>query len=328
MNPKPFRTVLKPTELDSINHSSKILMVGSCFSEHIGTKLDDRKFDIVLNPFGIIFHPLSLSSSLNRIINNKSFTKHDLRHEEGRYISFYHHGEFNDTDPNKMLDKINSRFEKGKEQLLNADFLFITWGTAFGYSHAENESRTVANCHKIPNKEFIKSLSTPEEITEVYTQLFNQILEINPNIKIVLTISPVKHLKDGLVNNNVSKSVLHLAAHKLKEYNKNIIYFPAFELINDDLRDYRFYAKDMAHPSEEGVEYVWEFFKKSFWSEPTSEINKRIEAILNAVSHRPLHPENKSYLDFLEMMKERVLGLNKDFPLLDLRKEMEFFESK
>ena len=320
---KPFRTVLKSENLDSIDHSKKIMMMGSCFSEHIGDKLIERKFDVNLNPFGILYHPLTISSAIDRMLENKPFVSDELKFEEDRYVSFYHHGKFNHSDQQTMLNNINDAFTKGREQLLIADFLFITWGTAFGYFHKDDDNNIVANCHKIPGNKFKKQLSDTSEIIQEYQKLFDRINKINPKIKIIITISPVKHLKDGLIDNNISKSVLLLAAHQLKNEFKNSSYFPAYELIHDDLRDYRFYAKDMAHPSEEAVEYVWDFFKKTYWDNATTELNKKIENILNALNHRPLHPENEAHKVFIESIKNKVEDLKSNYPFLDFGKEKE-----
>jgi len=164
----PFRTVLKETKFDSISHSSRILMLGSCFSEHISKKLIGRKFNVVLNPFGILYHPIPILTALNRLVENKPFFIDDLKFENGRFISFSHHGEFNHTDPQIMLKNINGTFEEGRAQLLKADFLFITWGTAFGYSYIEKNDNIVSNCHKVPGKYFNKKLSDPAEITADY----------------------------------------------------------------------------------------------------------------------------------------------------------------
>jgi len=316
-----FRTALMPENGGSIDHSKKVLMMGSCFSEHIGKKLIDRKFNAVLNPFGILYHPLAILAAITRLIENNPFTMHDLSLAEDRYISFYHHGKFNHSEPLIMLKGINESFEKGREQLLKADYLFITWGTAFGYSHVENKNQIVGNCHKIPAKQFKKELTMPKTIVAPYLEMFKQIKQCNPKIKIVLTVSPVKHLKDGLVDNNLSKSVLLLAAHQLIDEVENASYFPAYELITDDLRDYRFFAKDMAHPSEDAIEYVWDYFKDSFWNDSTKSLNKRIESVLNAMLHRPLHPENKAHLVFIESMKSKIAELEAEFPFLDFEME-------
>lgn len=296
------------------------MMMGSCFSEHIGDKLIARKFKINLNPFGILYHPLAISSAIGRMIENKPFVSDDLKFENDRYVSFYHHGKFNHTDQQVMLNSINEAFKKGREQLLTADYLFITWGTAFGYSHKEAEENIVANCHKIPGNQFKKRLAQPVEIIQEYQQLFNRLIGLNPDIKIIITVSPVKHLKDGLIENNISKSVLLLAANQLKTELKTS-YFPAYELVHDDLRDYRFYAKDMAHPSEEAIEYVWEFFKRTYWDNATTELNKKIENILNALDHRPLHPENEAHQVFIESVKKKVEELENNYPFLDFGKE-------
>lgn len=323
MHSKPYRTVLKPENLDSIDHSKKIVMMGSCFSEHIGEKLISRKFNVNLNPFGILYHPLTISAAINRMIESKPFNSDDLKFENDRYISFYHHGKFNHTDQQIMLNNINEAFEKGRKQLLKADYLFITWGTAYGYSHKESDSSIVANCHKIPGNQFIKILLQPDEIIREYQQLFNKLIEINPDIKIIITVSPVKHLKDGLIDNNISKSILLLAANQLKTSIKNTSYFPAYELVHDDLRDYRFYAKDMAHPSEEAVEYIWDFFKKTYWNESTFNLNIIIESVINSLLHRPLHPENEAHKVFIESVNNKMINLENDYAFLDFSKEKE-----
>ena len=321
MHSKPYRTVLKPENLDSIDHSKKIVMIGSCFSENIGEKLISRKFNVNLNPFGILYHPLAISAAIKRMIESKPFNSDDLKFENDRYISFYHHGKFNHTDQQTILNNINDAFERGRKQLLKADYLFITWGTAYGYSHKESDSSIVANCHKIPANQFNKKLLQPDEIIKEYQQLFNRLIEISPDFKIIITVSPVKHLKDGLIDNNISKSILLFAANQLKSSVKNTSYFPAYELVHDDLRDYRFYAKDMAHPSQEAVEYIWDFFKKTYWNESTLSLNNKIEDILNAIQHRPLHPENKAHQVFIGSIKNKIKGLENDYAFLDFGKE-------
>lgn len=323
MHSKPFRTVLKPEYLESIDHTKKIMMLGSCFSEHIGEKLITRKFNVNLNPFGILFHPLAISVALDRMIDNKPFSSKDLKFEDNRYISFYHHGKFNHTDRQIILSNINDAFKKGREQLITADYLFITWGTAFGYAHKESGNNIVSNCHKIPNNQFNKLLSHPDEIIQEYRNLIDRLISINPHLNIIITVSPVKHLKDGLINNNISKSVLLLAANQLKSETKGVSYFPAYELVQDDLRDYRFYAKDMAHPSTEAIEYVWNFYKKTYWTNSTLALNKKIESILTALQHRPLHPENKAYQTFVATLKKNVEALKKNYSFLNFEEELE-----
>jgi len=309
-----FRTVLKPRLIGDLNHFHRVFMIGSCFSEHIGLKLKERKFNIALNPFGILYHPLAISTSLSRLINNKPFVLSNLQFEADRHVSFYHHGKFNHRDPQIMLANVNDAFKKGREQLVNADYLFITWGTAYGYTHPSHFNRVVANCHKIPGQNFTKTLSQPEEIIKTYTHLFRDLKSLNPGLKIVLSISPVIHLKNGLVNNNLSKSTLLLAAHSLQSENAQCSYFPAYELIHDDLRDYRFYASDMVHPSEQAIDYVWDFFKNTYWNKSTFDVNKKVEAVLKAVNHRPLHPENTDYQQFIDSIKTKISLLKKDFP--------------
>ncbi len=316
-----FRSILANRKWDfKISYPSSHFLIGSCFSEHIGNKLSIAKFSTLLNPFGILYHPDPIARTLNRLLEGDKYTENDLRFENDRFISFDHHGVFNHPDKKKVLSTINLDFDKGKKALASADFIYITWGTANGYQLKESDQKIVSNCHKIAAKEFKKVRSMPDRIIDEYRVLFTKLFKVNPTTKIILSVSPVKHLKDGIIENNLSKAVLLLAADQLaKEFN-NVHYFPSFDLLQDDLRDYRFYAKDMAHPNEVAIDYIWNYFQENLLSKETKNLLKKIYSIQQALEHRPLHPENESHKNFVEQTNKRIVELEKEFSFLDFGK--------
>jgi hypothetical protein len=323
-----FRSVLEDRKWDfEMEYPSKHFLIGSCFSEHIGSRLARAKFDTLLNPFGILYHPEVISRTLRRLLDGKVYTEKDLEFIDDRYVSFDHHGVFNHPDKSSALNTINAAFLRGQDQLKSADYCYITWGTSFAYA-LKKEGKIVSNCHKIPSAHFNKVRSTTEAILLSYRTLFKQLLDNNPKLKIILSVSPVKHLRDGIIENNLSKATLLLAADQLTKEFSSVYYFPSFELLQDDLRDYRFYAKDMAHPNEIAVDYIWEYFKRNLWSEKTLSIFKKIEPLIQSLAHRPLHPENDSYLKFKEVTAKKIRALEKEFPFLDLSAEMEDLSSR
>lgn len=315
-----FRTVLALRNWDfSIEYPSSHFLIGSCFSEHIGEKLSRSKFRTTLNPFGILFHPFPIARVLGRMMENQAYSDEDLEFNDDRYISYDHHGHFNHTDKNLALSRINETFEKGKKALENADFIYITWGTANAYTHIK-QNKVVSNCHKVNAAEFKKERSSVADIVSKYRELVKQIIAFNPKAKIIFSVSPVKHLKDGIIENNLSKSTLLLAANELERKFDNVYYFPSFDILQDDLRDYRFYSKDMAHPNEIAIEYIWNYFKQSLWTKKTQELNKRIIGIQQALEHRPLHPENEAHQLFLKDNKKKIAQIEQEFPFLSFPK--------
>jgi len=324
-----FRTVLPEGNWDfKIPYPSRHFLIGSCFSEHMGAKLKRAKFTTNLNPFGILYHPLVISRVISRLIDAKTYSEKELVFEDDRYISFDHHGVFNHSDLNVTLSSINNAFEEGIKSLKTADYCYITWGSSFGYHLIDEDDRIVSNCHKIPSKRFIKVKSTVTEIVGQYQQLINRLLDFNPKIKIILSVSPVKHLREGLIDNNVSKAILLLAANELESMFPSVYYFPSFELLQDDLRDYRFYAKDMAHPNEIAVDYIWNYFQENLFDKKTHLLYNRISAIAQSLEHRPLHPENESYQLFKMQCLNKIDLLEKEFPFLDFKGEAERLEKR
>jgi hypothetical protein len=309
----------------TIDHNSPILLLGSCFSDHIGQRLTQNKFNVVLNPFGILYHPLSILHGLERLSSGRLFTTEDLHRFEDRIVSFWHHGKYKDRDPEAALNRINHDFEMGKDQLENGKALFITWGSAFGFTHPEFDGKIVSNCHKIPAKEFKQCFTETEELVQLYSNWLRDTIANNPKIEIYFTVSPVKHLRNGLVDNSLSKATLIVAARKLAKRFTRVQYFPAYELLVDELRDYRFYAKDMAHPSDQAVEYIWEYFSNTFFAEGTQKINFELENLTQALQHRFLHSNPQQTHQFASGYLKKIDKLKKALPGKSFQQEYDYF---
>jgi hypothetical protein len=282
-----FRTELyAPKYPFQISYQDHILLLGSCFSDNIGAFLKNNRFFVLSNPFGTLFNPISIANAIKMVINPELFTEDYRYFFDNRWVSFAHHGSFSHPDENQFMQQINEQFSITKTFLEKTNFLFITFGTAYCYHFVERDL-TVANCHKIPNTQFEKFRLNINEIVQIYKELISILQSFNPSIKIILTVSPVRHLGDGFHENQLSKAILHLAIAQLVNEN-NIFYFPSYEILMDDLRDYRFYAKDLCHPGENAVHYIEEIFAASFFSHETKEKQKEIEKENKFLNHRKL----------------------------------------
>jgi len=282
-----FRTEIPiPKYPFQISYQDQIMLLGSCFSDHIGTFLTNNRFFALSNPFGTLFNPVSIANALKMTLNPLLFSESYRYFFDNRWVSFAHHGSFSHPDENQFIQKINEQFRVTKTFLEKTNFLFITFGTAYCYNFIERDL-IVANCHKIPNTKFIKNRLNVDEIVSIYTEITSLLQSFNPSIHIIFTVSPVRHLGDGFHENQLSKSVLHLAVEQLTN-EKNIFYFPAYEILMDDLRDYRFYAEDLCHPSENAVRYIEEIFTESFFPQDTKEKQKEIEKENKFLCHRKL----------------------------------------
>jgi len=319
-----FRTYIDiPVSDIEIDHSVGTMLFGSCFSTHIGRKLQQHKFLVDVNPFGILYNPFSISNAIRRLLNRRGFTEEDLVHHQGLYHSFMHHGEFSSPDKQMCLDNISARFDGAVAAIQEADRFLITFGTAYVYWRMESGEIT-ANCHKFPESEFHRARLSVDDIVEEWSELIEELLETRPNAKLVFTISPVRHWKDGAHENQVSKSVLHLAIDMLeKRFEEHVSYFPAYELMMDELRYYRYYADDMLHPSSVAVEYIWERFSDTFFSDETRKINAQWNRIRKSIEHRPLHPNNESYYRFLEETLQRMEAFVQEYPSISCDEERE-----
>lgn len=301
----------------NITHQDAILLLGSCFTENIGEKLIHSKFNVNINPFGIIYNPISIANSLTRILNKEPYTEQDLSVYNGKFFSFDHHGSFSSFNQQECLAKINNEISCAHQHLQETKTIVITLGTAWVYENIETK-KLVANCHKIPAKNFTKRLLTVDEIVRQFSALASKL----KNINFVFTVSPVRHISNGLHENNISKSVLHLAIHQLTSQHKNCSYFAAYEMVIDELRDYRFFKEDMIHPTNQAIDYVWEKFAATYFNKETILLNQRIEKLQQAALHRPFNFESESHQKFVTEQVLQMQQLEKEFPFLSFEEEI------
>lgn len=303
-----FRTEYPSLKLafPEINHSHKIYLSGSCFSDHIYKRLKNSGFNSEKNAHGILFNPLSIKNSLNEIVSQKKYSIKDLHNYNNRWYSFNHHGSFSSDNPELLIEKINTTISEHHSFLKNSDHLFITFGTAWVYQHIQS-GVFVANCHKQPIQNFGKKILKPEDIFNEFKIFLGELKIFNPNLNIYFTISPVKHLKNGLRENSLSKSALVWSVHLLQERFSSVFYFPAFELVNEDLRDYRFYEKDMAHPNELAIDYVWERFSEAYFNTNTKKIAAAAEEYYKFKNHRPINISSiADHIKEVSLLKEKT----------------------
>lgn len=312
---------LPKKELD-VAHDSNILLLGSCFAENIGGRLYENKFRCNVNPFGILYNPMSILAALKRISCGKEYSEEELFTYQGQWHSYMHHSSFSDASKEVCLGNINSRFVQTVEELPSLDYLFITFGTAYVYTLKES-GIIVSNCHKLPEKNFERRRLTVNEVVKEYTLYLNLLLKRNPALKILFTVSPIRHAKDGMHGNQLSKSALLLIIDALKvSFPEHVFYFPAYELMMDELRDYRFYANDMLHPSQLAVDYLWECFSSCYFSKKTLNILTEWEDIKRALNHKPFRPDSEQHIKFLSQIVLRINRLKEKCPYLDVEKEI------
>lgn len=314
-----------PKSPREINHQQKILSVGSCFTEHIGNALLEYKFDVLQNPHGILFDPMAVCSSLLSYIEPKQYTQGDLFHLNELWHSWDHHSRFSHTDPEQSLAKINAAQVNAHGFLKNADWLIITLGSAFSYKLVEQRYQAVANCHRAPAQWFQKHLSTLDEIIARLDNTIHQLFHFNPKLQIIFTISPVRHIRDGVVDNNRSKARLIEAVHHLVNKFDKLHYFSSYELVIDILRDYRFYAEDMVHPNYLATGFVLEHFTKTYMSEGTLSLIEELKKVAIARKHRSAHPGTEAHRKFLHSYLAKTQALQERYPYLDLQAEIAYF---
>lgn len=303
---KPAKTGIE------INHSHKVFMAGSCFADNIGALLSQNKFEILSNPNGIQFNPSSISNGINSCIYAEDINEDFILNRDDIFFSYLHHSSVHTTGKSDLLKKINNENKKASQFLKTADFLFIALGSAYVYRHL-NLDVIVSNCHKQPGSTFEKSLLKIDAIVNDYSILINSLQAFNPALRVIFTVSPVKYLKDGIIENNLSKSTLLLSIHELTQRFKNCHYFPAYELVTDDLRDYRFYKEDLAHPNEQAIKYVWEKFSDCYFSKETLALNQQIQKLNLALNHRSLIQNSAEAFklnDFIIKQKQEIHRLN------------------
>jgi hypothetical protein len=314
-----------PRSLADITHADKILLIGSCFAENIGEKLLSCKFQTLVNPNGIIFNPISIATALQSYIKNDEAINTGTNN--GLYFSFDHHGCFSKSTEQELRSEILTARKQAHQFLKEAKFLIITFGSAYVYRQIPS-TEVVANCHKLPHQNFLKDLLRVDDIVSAYSKLINELRDFNPGLKIIFTISPVKYLRDGIINNNLSKSILIQSVHNMVSATSNpkstlLNYFPAYEIVTDDLRDYRFYKEDMAHPNEQAINYVWEKFSDVYFNNETKQLNQKIKEVALAVNHRPLKTGTAQHSEFKDTILKKCTELESSYPFLNFSEEKE-----
>ncbi|WP_233861070.1 GSCFA domain-containing protein [Tenacibaculum piscium] len=298
-----------------IDYNSKLFLLGSCFSENIGDKLSYYKFQSTQNPFGILFHPKAIEKLITDAINQKKNTEEAIFFHNESWHCFDAHSSVSSLDKNEVLENLNTASSATFTQLKNASHLIITLGTSWIYREISSDT-IVANCHKIPQKNFTKKILSIAEITESLSEIITLTKSVNPDIAILFTVSPVRHLKDGFIENQQSKSHLISAIHSIIDIKKSVYYFPSYEIMMDELRDYRFYAQDMTHPNTTAINYIWEKFIAVWIAENTQKTMKEIEIIQKGLAHRSFNPTSEAHQKFLQNIAQKKETLQKAFPFI------------
>ena len=309
-----------------ITHGQKIIMIGSCFTEHIGKELSDLKFTVLQNPNGILFEPASICRSITGYLEKKLYQETDIQYFNDLWQSWDHHSRFSDPKINNSLNLINNSQSEAYQFIFEADWLLITLGSSYVYRLKEQD-RFVANCHKAPSQWFDKYLISIEEQISWLDNIIHRLFHVNPKLKILFTISPVRHLRDGVIDNNRSKARLIETVHHLVNKFDRLFYFPAYEMVVDVLRDYRFYDIDLAHPNYAATRFVMDHFAEFAFDEQTRELNQKIREIVTARRHKPIHPDSAQHKQFIEKFYQKTLALSQEKPGLDFENELAYFNS-
>ena len=307
-----------------IDYDSKILLLGSCFAENMGEKFDYFKFQTTINPFGIIFNSVSIEKLIRRSIEKRKFTENDIFFHNDLWHCFEVHSELSNSDKDVFLESLNDLIRSTNKQLSDSTHIIITLGTSWVYQNiASNE--IVANCHKVLQKQFTKELLSIQQIEESLESIISLVHSVNPNCKFIFTVSPVRHIKDGFVENTLSKAHLIAAIHSvlnrkfstsLELTTQNNIYFPAYEIMMDELRDYRFYAEDMLHPSQTAIDYIWIQFFENYISESQFGLMNDICSIQKGLKHRPFNPNTESHQKFLHQLELKIKTIQNQHPFI------------
>lgn len=323
-----FRTEISlPASAYPITHATNTVLTGSCFAQNIGQFLHDYKFKVVVNPSGIVYNPLSVAQTLQLLSDNARFTQNDLFFYNELWLSFAHHGSFSHPNAKQCLHRINSALEQGSAALLQAQYLIITLGTAFVYRLKSN-GLVAANCHKLPDTYFTRVRLSVPDVVAALKPILGRLLETNPQLRVVLTVSPVRHWKDGAVNNQLSKATLLVAAHELaQQFRGRVDYFPAYELVMDDLRDYRFYQPDMLHPTPTAVEYIWQKFSDVYFTAETRALMRTVEKITKACRHTPFNPHTHAARQFAQQQTAAIEQLLQQHAGLNFDEELQYLQT-
>ncbi len=306
-----------------LDFQSKLLCIGSCFSDNVGQRLENLKFSCSNNPAGILFNPSSIFRLLHLALNGDSINESHIIHRDGLYFHLDYHSQIYATTKEALIEKLISTNQKIGKQLLDIDLCVITMGTAWAY---EKDGIVIANCQKLPANQFTKKLLELHEMQEQFDRFYTSLKDINPSCNILFTVSPIRHWKEGATDNQVSKSILHLLKHELCNRYKNVFYFPSYEILMDELRDYRFYSEDLLHPSKMAFEHIWERFSSSLLDKKTLKTAKAIQKLLIGLNHTVLYPEAESHLKHLNHLKKEILALQSQN--ISLTSELELIQSK
>lgn len=309
---------IKPLE-NKIDYHSKIVSVGSCFAVNMAQRFQQFQFQQAVNPFGILFHPVAIARLIDFAVENKTFTEEDVFLHNEIWSSFDAHSDLNELEQEDIIDTLNAKIDFFRNRLIDATHFILTFGTAWGYRHLE-KNQWVANCHKVPQQQFSKELLTVLQCQEAISSIEKGIRSLNPNIQIIYTLSPVRHIKDGYVENQRSKSHLIAALHQhLDQSVENNYYFPSFELVMDELRDYRFFAKDLIHPNEIAIDYIWEKFVENAIEPTILPTMKLVDEVQKGLAHRPFNPYTEAHQKFLDKLAQKLDVLLEQYPFMNFR---------
>jgi hypothetical protein len=297
------------------SYKTPILAIGSCFAENIGNRLSDLRVLTCTNPFGILYNPISIANCLNYLMKDAFFTEHDIFENQGLWHSWQHHGKFSSSRKDEILRGVNENISETRKFLKTANRLILTLGTAHVFIEKQT-NQVVANCHKMPVSCFHRKRLSVDEIVESFNPVFNKIFLQNNDYQIIITVSPIRHIKDGLIENQRSKAILLLAVDRLCALFPNVHYFPSYEIMMDDLRDYRFYEPDMIHPTQQAIDYIWQIFSDTYFSDETKKIMDDVRKVNLMRQHRPLHPDTEGYQLFANGLKKKEEDLIIKYPFL------------
>lgn len=319
---KWFTPITIEKQTGYLQHGSPILLLGSCFAENVGEFLARCKFDIEINPFGTLYNPESIANAIERLISNRPFRENELCHDGNLWYSYHHHGKFSQTTVEATLDGINNSYERGVTLLANCQRLVVTFGTAYVYRLASN-GMAVTNCHKQPAALFTRERLSVSDIVQRWDDILTQLQAHAPQCKVLFTVSPIRHLRDGAHDNQLSKSTLLLATEHLCKLHSNMCsYFPAYEIVLDELRDYRFYADDMTHPSAQAVTYICNRLVDTYFTDETRQLAERCEKIHRSLQHRPINGcDNNAYRQFAEKLITQMKDIEKECPYISFQEE-------
>jgi hypothetical protein len=298
-----------------MTYESKILALGSCFAENMSEKFQYFKFQIETNPFGIIFNPVSIEKLVNRVVNKIEFTEKDIFFHNDLWHCYEVHSELSNPNKEEFLKLLNLSIFQSFNLLIQTSHLTITYGTSWVYRNIES-NEIVANCHKVPQKQFKKELLSTETIEKSIQITIDLIQKVNPTCQFIFTISPVRHIKDGFVENTLSKSHLISALHSTQNL-KSITYFPSYEIMMDELRDYRFYASDMLHPNQVAIDYIWERFSENYISDESQKVMEDVDSIQKSLLHRSFNPNSESHQKFLSNLNKKINTLTSNYPQIE-----------